>query len=318
MIRKDLSNLPKADAPKGVQPDRDPFIGRAVTSLWMLDNIEPNKPHAMPSMFRFSMAGTCSRSLAYYASGTTPTNLPDAADNWRMGLGTMIHEVVQRYVEDAIVESEDLLLHDDVIDCSVVANFEQPVYIEECDASGSADIVLDFVSPGGNVKKRVVVELKTINGFGFKMAATGFKGPAEGPRISHVQQAALQAYGLEADEVVICYLSMENVSPSIAASYCDDQVFGRFTAQWTYKKHEWLPYAEREIARLKSIKSSLHDGQPTDVERLVYNDAGNLVAVNDPRTGAYHVTDVNGQIVDAGKTWNCSYCRFQSQCIGDS
>jgi hypothetical protein len=50
--------------------------------------------------------------------------------------------------------------------------------------------------------------LKTVNGFSFKMKATGFKGPAEGPSWAHILQGALAARALGADTMIIAYLSM--------------------------------------------------------------------------------------------------------------
>jgi len=66
--------------------------------------IEEGKAHAVEgSRFRFSMAGTCSRLLQYYVNGEPVTNPPDAADAWRMGLGTMVHVAIQEYFEASMV-----------------------------------------------------------------------------------------------------------------------------------------------------------------------------------------------------------------------
>lgn len=322
-IRKDLSHLPKTSASEGVRSDPDPFIGRAVAAAWLMDNHSDSKPHAVEgTKFRFSMAGTCSRSLAYYFKQTEPTNLPDAADSWRMGLGTMVHEAVQKYFAEAVEAWKPQMIGypgDMYTVHNVEVDFEVPVKIDRINGSGSADMVVRYFRPDGQRVWTQVIELKTINGFGFKMAATGFKGPAEGPRLSHVQQASLCGYGLDADEVIICYLSMENVSPSLAKSYCDDPEFGRFTAQWSYSRAEFREIAELEMDRIESliIADSHDDWTPKSVNPEVYDDKGDLVMVTDPRTGAYVKYAEDFTIIDAGKSWNCNYCRYQDRCTAD-
>lgn len=317
VIRRDLSSLPRAEADGGVRPDADPFIGRAVTSLWLLDNHSDSKPHAVPgTKFRFSSAGMCSQSLAFYFKGVEPTNIPDSADAWRMGLGTMVHESVQSYFKQAVKSwMPDEINGRAVKDVRV--EFEKAVHLPALSASGSADMVIDYLDALAGLIWRQVVEIKTINGFGFKMAATGFKGPAQGPRLSHVQQAALCARGLDADEMIICYLSMENVSPSLASSYCDDPEFGRFTAQWSYDRAEIERVSDQEMNRVFEILREVDQSEQDVVlvPRRVYNDKGELVTVTDPRSGAWSVTSADGQIVDAGKTWTCGYCRYQDLCV---
>ena len=315
MIRRDLSALPRANKSVGIVPDSDPFIGRAVAAAWLMDNHSDSKPHAVAgTKFRFSMAGSCSRSLAYYFAGAEATNLPDAADAWRMGLGTMVHESVQKYFAEAAETWKPAVIGGKYPVDRIEVEFEVPVHLESISGSGSADMVVRYFDPNNKCVWVQVIELKTINGFGFKMAATGFKGPAEGPRLSHVQQAALCARGLDADEVIICYLSMENVSPSIAQSYCDDVEFGRFTAQWSFDRATYEELALLEMDRLQAL---LVADDPVDVERQVYNDWTNIVTISNPRTGAYEEYADDGTLVNAGKIWNCNYCRYQDRCIAD-
>ena len=191
------------------------------------------------------------------------------------------------------------------------------VHLPEISGSGSADMMIDYFGVDG-LLKRQIVELKTINGFGFKMSATGFKGPAQGPRLSHVQQAALCAHGLDADEMIICYLSMENVSPSLAGSYCDDPEFGRFTAQWSYDRADIERVVSTEKARIANVLSLTHVADsPASIARQVYSDSGVLVDISDPRSGAWMSVSSEGAVVDAGKTWTCGYCRYQDQCVKD-
>ena len=309
-IKKNLADLPVVNTGNGVRPDSDPFIGRAIAKAWLDVNYQEGKAHAVEgSRFRFSMAGTCSRLLQYYDAGAEVTNPPDAADAWRMGLGTMVHTAIQEYFEASMVNG--------IFDCNYyTVEMETKTSIPEISGSGHVDMLFTLFDKDEKPYRKVVVEIKTLNGFGFKMAATGFKGPAEGPRRDHIKQAALSAYALDADDVIMCYVSMENVSPSLAGKYCDDPEFGRFTAQWTYSKAEWMPLAEAEISRVRTILSQIDHPSNQLVAPSIENDNGVQVFITDPASGRWELTHED-QLVDSGKAWQCGYCRYRDRCIGD-
>ena len=311
MIKKNLSGLRTASSNDGVRPDADPFIGRAIAKAWLNDNYEEGKAHAVDgTRFRFSMAGTCSRQLQYYVQGVEVTNPPDAADAWRMGLGTMVHEMMQKYFAEGV----DI---GDVFECdSYDVEMEVKTHLPVIEGSGHVDMLFTLYDEYKNIVRRIVVEIKTLNGFGFKVAATGFKGAAEGPRRDHIKQAALSAYALGADDVIICYVSMENVSPSLAAKYCDDPVFGRFTAQWTYSIAEWMPLAEAEVVRINNILKQIDDPDIKLVDPVIENDFGVEVSITDPRSGRWELMHEN-QLIDSGRAWQCGYCRYRDRCIKD-
>jgi len=295
-INRDLSSLAAAEPRSAVVPDLNPFIGRALAGQWLDENHEQHKNHAVEgTKFRFSMAGSCSRALAYYMTQVEETDPIDEADAWRMGLGTMIHEALQ----DACVKAFP------------GAETEVKVQVDGLNGSGHIDMVLHDVRDG---KPWVTaVEIKSINGFGFKMAATGFKGPAEGPRRSHIQQGALGAMSVNADELIICYVAMENVSPSLA-KYSDDPVFGRFTAQWTYDRATYMKYAVDEIDRVNHVINALESGASAiDIEPTVENNNGVIVSITNPSNGAWILQHEN-EVLDSGTVWNCNYCRWQSRC----
>ena len=193
---------------------------------------------------------------------------------------------------------------------------ETKTSIPEISGSGHVDMFFTLFDKDSKPYRKVVVEIKTLNGFGFKVAATGFKGPAEGPRRDHIKQAALSAYALDADDVIMCYVSMENVSPSIAGKYCDDAEFGRFTAQWTYSKAEWMPLAEAEIARVGNVLSQIDHPSGGLVEPTIENDNGVLVSITDPATGRWELMHED-LLIDSGRAWQCGYCRYRDRCIGD-
>ena len=311
-INKNLGSLPVVNTGNGVRPDADPFIGRAIAKAWLDVNYQEGKAHAVEgSRFRFSMAGTCSRLLQYYVNGVEVTNPPDAADAWRMGLGTMVHEAIQEHFKS--IGNAGNLFDSDSFDVEM----ETKTSIPKISGSGHVDMFFTLYDKNKEVIRKIVVEIKTLNGFGFKMAATGFKGPAEGPRRDHIKQAALSAYALDADDVIMCYVSMENVSPSLAGKYCDDPEFGRFTAQWTYSKAEWMPFAEAEIDRIGSVLAQIDHPSKQLVAPSIENDNGNQVFITDPSTGRWELTH-EGELIDSGKAWQCGYCRYRDRCIKDS
>ncbi|NBP70631.1 MAG: hypothetical protein EBR30_22125 [Cytophagia bacterium] len=306
-IKKNLGDLPVASTGNGVRPDADPFIGRAIAQAWLDQNYQESKAHAVEgSRFRFSMAGSCGRQLQFYIADAEVTNPPDAADAWRMGLGTMVHTAIQEYFERSMVNN--------MFDCNYyTVEMETKTSLPEISGSGHVDMFFTLYDKDEKPYRKIVVEIKTLNGFGFKVAATGFKGPAEGPRRDHIKQAALSAYALDADDVIICYVSMENVSASLAGKYCDDPVFGRFTAQWTYSKAEWMPLAEAEILRVRAVLNQIDYGSGL-VDPTIENDDGLIVTITDPSTGRWELTHED-QLIDSGRAWQCGYCRYRDLCL---
>lgn len=323
-IRRDLSDLPAASTDAaGRTPDSDPWVGRQLGEAFLAKRHEASKAHAVPgTRFRFSMAGSCTRAIAYYVAGTAESNPATAADAWRMQLGTEIHELLQAAVLDAFPEAE----------------IEVVCQLPEIDGSGHIDIVIrqpldDFEvadqlddpdRQGGVVQteKVIAIEVKTINGFGFKSQATFFKGPPKGPKPGHLGQAALGAAAIGADELIVVYLAMENVGPTLVR-YTDDKIFGRFTAQWTYDRAEFMAIADREKRRVRYVldKVPAPDGAPSTeaaakVPAYVDNDFGVAVQIMPPGTGQT-VTSHDGKLMPEGSTWHCDYCRWKDQCKAD-
>ena len=161
---------------------------------------------------------------------------------------------------------------------------------------------------------KIVVELKTINGTGFKKSIQG-----EGPRHSAVLQGSLYAHALEADLLVVCYLAVELLSPGWAEAKGFDN-YGRFGAEWHYTPDQFGPLAKQEIDRMEWITKVAHDGGGiTDIPRSFSEsdpDMPHGAEISDPATGIWsHV--INGDLIGKGKTWQCNYCRYQDLCISD-
>ena len=313
-IKRDLSNLPTAD-PRleervvGHPPTRNPTIGPALANAWFKarthdDNLARSIPDAGP--FRGSDAGKCNRQLWYRLQGTEMTEPPNLADHWRMDLGSMVHEQLQGAIK------------------SITPNAINELALDLRPAGIPGSMHLDILNPVeyGDGLYFEAVEIKTVNGFGFKSMATDFKrsGP-EGPRESHIMQACIGAaaahLGGEYKGCItgarVVYLSMELVSPQLAANIGLGGDESRFCAEWFYPIDFCLEVAAREAQRMTSVHHMHLTDEPW-VEGFIPMSAyevDNIQIVN-PKTGAG--VDTRGK---GAKTWMCGYCSYQSQCIDD-
>lgn len=259
-------------------------------------NSKGPKPKAFDTKLRFSSAGDCSRALGYQALDYPVTNEFDAPAIWVTTLGTEIHE----WVQDAIGRRYP------------GAVFEPKGRIGNI-TSGSSDGVLDnevltAVIPdwqGG----RALFELKTMGGFAFEKSI-GLKrrtkelSNPEGPRISAVLQAALNAYTHDCDTLIIGAIALEAVSKATGAGAGLDEI-GRFVAEWHIPKAVWSSWAEAEIRRQENLVDAADQGwlsKPVIVEGL--NDDGTLELKSlDPTA--------------ARPYWKCDYCAYKQTCIAD-
>jgi hypothetical protein len=178
------------------------------------------------------------------------------------------------------------------------------------DGSATVDIVL---APTDD-SRPVVIEVKTINGFGFKKAATAFKGPAEGPRWGAIVQGALSAAALDAD-LIIAYLSLENLSPNLATSYGDGTDVGRFAAEWHFDHEAVKQIAADETARINRVLALTDAGvlAPRAIHDPEVHPGG---VVTNPDTGNWMVLD-GENVVGTGRTWMCGYCDHATKCAAD-
>lgn len=298
-LAKDLSGLPATPA-HGEPPVKDPSIGPLLAAAWA-DAFVDTEAHPVDlpmshesARIRFSWAGSCSRQIGYRLTEAEITEPLSPADHWRFGLGHLVHDQMQAVVQAAFPGAE----------VEVKTSFENGAL------AGHGDVLIPDHNEAGS--KTISVEIKTINGFGFKKAV-GARGAAEGPRTSAKLQGALNALAQDADELVILYLSMENLSPREAKNIGADEI-GRFCAEWRYPRAEFEPWAEAERERLLQI--------------LALVDVGSMPAANipaempmdariiDPVKGFWQVKE-NGKVTDAGSTWQCGYCPFQTICAKD-
>jgi hypothetical protein len=276
-------------APTFLQPYLDHLAEKAAA--------DGDRPHAVAgTRFRHSMAGACSRQVAFHALGVQSSNPMDLAGMVVTGNGTAKHDEIQTILMGRL---------------GPALQIEVPCQVPGLDGSGSADGVFLQNRADDVAYERVCWEHKNVGGFAFKMAI-GERGAAQGPKWAHIVQAALNAKAQDADLVVITYMTWEAVSVNLAKKKGLTEA-GRVAAQWTFTREEWEPLADAEIARVSRILALLDEGvlpgrSFPDPELPV----GNIVS--HPPTGGWEHKDADGQILDAGTFWACGYCRWQDVC----
>jgi hypothetical protein len=256
--------------------------------------------------YRASWAGSCTRQLQYKMSGQPETDPSSAADAWRMQVGTAVHDMVQPVLVDAFPGAEI----EKKVDLSVLgipgaAHLDVWIPREEEDIDGTVEVVTPSTA----------IEIKSINGFGYKKAATTFnRQPPEGPRFSARVQGALAAKALDADRMKVLYLSLENLSPSVAAKAGLGGEIGRFAAEWSFSKEEYTELADAEVARVREVLDDIHKGK---LSRRY--DPGTMpegALVTSPDDGSW-ILQEDGYVVGTGRTWQCDYCSFRARCLDD-
>ena len=311
-IARDLSDLPPADNRDGLTPDPSPRFISVLADRWAEDS-DDDKATALGTRFRHSDAGKCSRAIAYTAAGIPKSDPMDITGVWNTSLGTLIHEQWQEALTARFPDAEV------EVKCATVG----------ADGSGHIDAVIrtyvdgesEFGPPLCTIAYElplctIAYELKTMGGFGFK-AAVGAqrKGtPAEGPRTSHMLQAALNGAAVDADEVVIGYLAKECISLNVAKRFGISDDVGRFAAEWTLTREQYEPLARLEAERVDSILALVDDGLLA-ARKTPEVPAG--AEISDPATGEW-VRTADGEAVEVGSTWECGYCAHQSLCIETS
>ena len=266
------------------------FVHR-IAEAWAEGSEAPSQPEG--TLWRGSWAGMCARKVAYMTLGEEKTDPPTTADYWRMGLGSVVHELLEPAIKRWLDNDDTVTVEEEI-----------SVKLGEY-GNGHIDLVLNTTDG-----KKIVLELKTINGFGYKMSVE----KDQGPRHSHVLQGSMYAHAVDADLLVIGYLSMENISPQRATSFGIDDI-GRFASEWHYPKAEFTQWALDETARLEGIvlQAHKHNDPKVIARRFAHSDPDIPfpAEISDPRNGAW----TSG--TSFGKCWQCRYCDYQTRCTTD-
>jgi hypothetical protein len=309
MAIKKLHDLPRVayrdDTPiVGRAPDFKPRIGPKLMDSWYQARThDDNLAHAIPEAgpFRGSWAGSCGRQIAYEIAKVPESEPKTVADYWRLDLGTLIHDRIQQAIPEAYPNAE----------------VERNIDMNSIGIRGS--LHLDMLLPFKDSDRWAAVEIKSINGFGYKMSATSMKGGPHGPRESAVIQgslaaASLRAQGINVTDMIVQYLAIELVSPDLGKKIGRGDELARFEAEWTYEVEEFEAIAHAEAARWQEIDDILFGDDkdkpftelnPVDVPRHIPN-VGTII---NPATST--ARNAEGK---AFKTWQCSYCSYRSRC----
>jgi len=303
-IRNPIDHLPRSGGKQGSPPSSNPFAVESLADAWHAQYVADGRdvkglaiPEAGP--YRGSMtASRCDRQLYYGLTDTERSNPPTIADQWRFFLGQIVHEHIQPAVLDTF-EGGAEAKHD----------------LRVIGIPGSAHSDLSLRLDVGD--ERCLVEVKSVNGFKFKMMATRFNGPPEGPSYGHVLQAAMAAKAEGIDKIVLLYISLELLSPSMAKSYTDTEV-GRFMAEWHYTVSELEPQIEAEIDRINRIVKYAERGilPATELHDPEFP-KGAIVTEPKRQPKATWQSIVDGYVTDAGEYWGCNYCSWQDRCANE-
>jgi Holliday junction resolvase-like predicted endonuclease len=136
-------------------PEHRLFVHR-IAEAWAEGSEAPSQPEG--TLWRGSWAGMCARKVAYMTLGEERTDPPTTADYWRMGLGSVVHELLEPAIKKWL-DKDDTVTVEEEISVSLGEH-----------GNGHIDLVLN--TAGG---QKIVLELKTINGFGYKMAVEKVK-----------------------------------------------------------------------------------------------------------------------------------------------
>lgn len=292
-LARDLSDLPKARGGRsGLVPDAEPRFIQVLPESWAAAN-DDDKPTALGTPFRHSDAGKCARAIAMTAAGIPVSNPMDLTGVWNTGLGSRIHEWWQ---DELLARYPD-------------AEVEPKVRSAGVDGSAHLDAVIRIDD------KVVCYELKTVGGYSFKSSiGVVRKGtPAEGPSPAHIYQAAMNAAAVDADEVVIGYLSKEAVGVGIGRSNGLSDI-DRIAAEWTFTREQYQPFAEAEAERVSGILALVEQGELA--RRVVPDEMPPRAEIVAPTRSAW-IVERDGETEQAGSVWNgqfCDYCKFLDLC----
>ena len=321
----------------GWEPDADPDIARGLVEAWAAAYLDLNSDAnvlAEGKYLRASDAGACARALGYrirrrikadelaehritdqcdgsidgavdcpicteILEHTVPlSDPPTIADRYRMNTGTLVHDELAKHLEAAFGEGAK---------AEVITVRE-----DEPGISMHVDAVIRMADDSVTV-----VEIKTINGFGFKdtigIAKQG--KPARGPRHNAVVQGALAAFEHEADRLVILVFTLELVGKQYAERNHLDEL-GTMVAQFSLTPEQFLPIAEAEHRRMKAALTLVEQGTlpPRSIPDPELPHGNRIV---NPATGEWVLEDKAGNVINLGNTWHCDYCWDRGNCLQD-
>lgn len=170
---------------------------------------------------------------------------------------------------------------------------------------------------GGQYLVNYVAEVKSINGFGFKKAATEFKGHIQGPRSGAILQGALAAKALGCEKLIVAYFAMENISPQMAERYASSaDEWARFSAEWHFTTKQLAGEIDAEIRRIGRLLKLERAGILPSRELHDPEYPVGAIVVAPKAKGRWQI-EVHGVPTNVGTTWMCDYCDHIDTCVKD-
>lgn len=308
---KEPVDKPKPRKPKRPVAEPNPPVDEPVYAqvLMHLDERPPKKRDYMSP----TDAGKCARQLSYKTAGVEP-DVPNGGTSalvFAIGdtIGQMVAEGIARDHPEALVVAENPIHTVSGVDRNGDTAFE-PVIIET--SAGGLPMV-GFSDVDITHEIRDVVEVKSTGQYGFsQQTGRGYRAPRpEGPKETHLGQGSIYAKQADADRLIMLYVNRDPLS----AKQCDNDL-DRIAAEWHYGPDEFIPIADRELARLRGILTLVEDG--TAAARRI---PGVPVEIGDPSTGGWvqFESDDDGKavVVEVGTAWDCGYCNHINRCIAD-
>lgn len=248
------------------------------------------------TLIRHSWAAKCTRAIWYSMDESIDGEAFDLATHHTFGIGRTVHELWQEAITETFGDLPGYKVEHEV-----------KVHLPASRSSGHIDTVI--TAPD----ETVAVELKTINGTGYQYAIGAARGEAQGPRWSAVVQGSVNAYGIDADRLVLPYLPLESISKTAALKKGIDELL-RCGAEWVLDKDEFTAIAERELERWQWLAELKESGAPSGLPPrwLPDPELPPRSVVIDPDRGT--TLNPEGQ---PGRTWQCDYCSYREQCKRD-
>ena len=271
-----------------------------VQKQWMdrqvrLRDEEGPKPTAFGTPFRVSDAGACIRKRTFSAAKAFESDEFSSQSYMAFEIGNAIHESIQAAMDECgngwIFEAEV------PIDLTEITKKVGHGF-ESFGLSGHADGV---ISEAGGSGWKAILEVKTVSGYAAKLAWPS--GNDAGPKREHVAQAALYALGVEAESILIVYVSKE--SDYRSGIKAGDMM------QWEIGLHEetdWFGGQTPYDIAIDELRHFQYAARFFDNDQIapafVPDDDGELKLIHDrpeyQQKGA--------------KPWNCAYCNYNTVC----
>lgn len=306
----DLSHLPRAAPVKGGTPPVPHLPYGQAMADWLLakraaEDAEYAASHEGVERSRFSpfRSGSCSRALAYFSAGLDESNPMGLDGIWNTTLGSIVHDQLwQPAMKAAYGDACEL---------------EVPFTLDEVGGRGRADVVLNLFD-NDDRPFRVVLEGKSVGGFGFK-THIGLQRDDPGPRSDALVQGSINGYALGADLVVLVDLAKECIGTDYArkAGFTDPTGLGRFYAEWHYTADEFMGIAASELQRIAGINRKVDEHGPESVKRFIPGDMPPGAQIVDPPKKRWELRS-GDQVLDSGSAWPCAaYCSQRDRCHAD-